>query len=127
MTTALERIGGALIAVAVAMGGASAAQADGGAELCAALSGQGGGDYRVLDRRELTHVQARPWHIVTDGAAYLVEAPRGTTAADLHRDVARCSEHPSDRVQVERSGGHYVVKLTSSERARALELARAAR
>jgi hypothetical protein len=127
MTPALQRIGGALMAVAVAFAGTSAAQADGRAELCAALSGQGGSGYRVLDSRELTHVNARPWHIVTDGVAFLVQAPRGTTEADLHRDVSSCSANQGDRVQVRRTGEHYVVKLTSTERGRALELARSAR
>jgi hypothetical protein len=131
MAPALKGISRAFLLAAMASGlavsgiaGPSRAQADEGAGLCASLQGQGTQNgYRVLDTKELTHVRARPWHIVTDGVAYLIQAPRGTTEADLHRDALRCREQ-GDQVSVKRAGANYVVKVTSAKPARALELAR---
>jgi hypothetical protein len=106
----------------------SVAHADDNADLCAALRDHAGqGRYRVLDSRVLSHVQARPWTIVSDGVAFLLAAPRGTTEAELHRDVARCAAADGHTIGVARHGAHYVVKLTSRDRGRARELAGRAR
>lgn len=90
------------------------------------------GHLQITRVEQLSHFQAKPYVAVPDGAALWVRAPRGMTAADLHNMLTECQRSARDdgsvlcikgsTIQVDRSGGHYVVRVTSSDRATALEI-----
>jgi hypothetical protein len=114
--------------VGLASGGARADTGD----LCATLStGDARGGYHILNSRELSHVQARPWNIVPGGVALLISAPEGTTAESLRQELAVCSNrsgHPAANasiIEVSRQDSNYVVKLVAKRRSQALALVRA--
>jgi hypothetical protein len=110
---------------------------------CSALAtgsaeGYGPGALQITKVEQLFHFQARPYVRIPDGVALSVRAPRGMTAADLHNLVGDCQKTARDDgsvlcvkgalISVERSGGSYVVRVTSTDRVTALEIqSRAAR
>jgi hypothetical protein len=126
-----------LLAVA---GAASSAHAD-STIACSALS-TNAGDVRVPPALEVVKTEAlyrfqdRPYVRIPQGVALWVKAPRGLTAADLHnllRDCARTQPNEASPVcvkdaqlSVDRSGGYYVVRVTSEKRSTALEIQRRA-
>jgi hypothetical protein len=115
---------------------AGAAQADSTLACSALLSGsadaQPAGALQINKVEELFHFQARPYLRVPDGVALWVRAPRGLTAADLHNLIGDCQKSGRDngsvlcvkgaKISVDRSGGSYVVRVTSPDRAEALEI-----
>ena len=86
--------------------------------------------------QQLYQFQQRPYLRVPEGVALWVRAPRGMTAADLHNLLGDCQRQLRDdgsalcvkgaALTVERSGGHYVVRVTSTDRATAAEIQRRA-
>lgn len=84
----------------------------------------------------LFRFQARPYLRIPEGVALSVRAPRGVTAADLHNLLDDCQREARDdgsvlcvkgaQIFVERSGGNYVVRVTSTDRATASEIQRRA-
>jgi hypothetical protein len=119
---------------------ASEARAD-STVACAATathSGEGhASGLQITKVQELSHFQARPYVKIPDGVALWVTAPRGLTAADLHNLIGACQKSGRDdgsalcvkdaSIHIERSGGHYVVHVTSTARDTALEIQRRAR
>lgn len=91
---------------------------------------------QITKVEHLHHFQARPYVRIPDGVALSVRAPRGLTAADLHNLLSDCQRTGRDngsvlcvkgaQINVDRSGGDYVVRVTSTDRATALELQRRA-
>lgn len=90
---------------------------------------------RVLKAEPLYRFQDRPYLRVPQGVAIVVQAPRGMTAADLHNVLADCSHPvagvpvclPGAKLEVNRHGGQYVVRITSDERTTAARIQREAR
>jgi len=86
----------------------------------------------VLKTKKLYRFQQRPWLRIPEGVALHVRAPAGMTAADLHNALSYCA--PEDKNQdsplcvegatlkVVRSGGTYVVRITSDSRAAAMQI-----
>jgi len=102
---------------------------------CSAADPITGGTLRVVSSRKLYSSGERRFHGVPTGAAIGVLPKDGMTEADLHR-AASCYAGKSDatsplgvegvKVRVERSGGLYVLHITSKSRAAALEIQRRA-
>jgi hypothetical protein len=121
-------------------GAASSAHAD-STIACSSLS-TSQGDTRVVPALQvvktesLYRFQDRPYLRIPQGVALWVKAPAGLTAADLHnllQDCARSQPRADSPVcvkdaqlSVDRSGGHYVVRVTSDSRSTALEIQRRA-
>lgn len=130
------------LAAAVAAPLALAAGARADSSLACASLATGSADAHSLaalqiERAEpLYTFQQRPYLRVPEGVALWVRAPRGMTAADLHNLLGDCQRQARDdgsvlcvkgaALAVERSGGHYVVRVTSTDRAVAAELQRRA-
>lgn len=115
------------------------AHADGSLACSALATGSAdahGGSLQIIRVEQLSHFQAKPYLRVPDGAALWVRAPRGMTAADLHNMLDDCQRAARDdgsvlcvkgaSISVDRSGGSYVVRVTSTDRATALEIQRRA-
>jgi hypothetical protein len=130
----------ALALCLVAPFAAMPAHAD-GTLACSALAtgsarGHQPGALQITKVEQLSHFQARPYLRVPDGVALWVRAPRGMTAADLHNLLSACQKAGRDdgavlcvkgaQISVDRSGGAYVVRVTSDNRATALEIQRRA-
>ena len=124
----------------VAAGAASSAQAD-STIACSALSTNAGDVHapaalQVVKTEALYRFQDRPYVRIPEGVALWVKAPRGLTAADLHNLIQDCArtqpnaESPvcvkDAQLTVDRSGGYYVVRVTSDKRGTALEIQRRA-
>jgi hypothetical protein len=86
----------------------------------------------VARTEPLYRFQDRPYLRIPVGVALWVKAPRGVTAADLHNLLQDCARQQvaatsplcvkGAKIDVERSGGYYVVRVTSDKRATALEI-----
>ncbi len=84
----------------------------------------------------LYRFQERPYLRIPEGVALSVRAPRGMTAADLHNLVDECQRGARDKgsvlcvkgaeIVVQRAGGNYVLRVTSTDRATATEIQRRA-
>lgn len=118
--------------------GVSSARAD-TTIACASLSASQGSEastsLQVARTEPLYRFQQRPYVRIPVGVALWVKAPRGVTAADLHNLLQDCTHQASAtsplcvkdaQIQVERSGGYYVVRVTSDSRTTALEIQRRA-
>jgi hypothetical protein len=140
ITTALSALG---LAAGLSLLGlrASQAKAD-GTVACSSVVGASArsevsqGQIAVLDSRNLYRFQARPWARIPEGVALRVRVPAGMTAADLHNTLSDCARTAKDQssplcvqgasVKVSRSGGSYIVSITSDSRSAALEIQRRA-
>jgi hypothetical protein len=107
---------------------------------CSAMAAGSGshdaGALQITKVEHLWHFQARPYLRIADGVALSVRAPQGMTAADLHNLLGDCQKQARDdgsvlcvkgaQISVDRNGGSYVVRVTSDNRATALEIQRRA-
>lgn len=90
----------------------------------------------VVKTQKLFRTEQRPYALVPEGVAIWVRAPRGTTAADLHRRLSECSKHAGEggtpicvqgaRISVEHENHLYVVRVLSDRRSAAFEIQRRA-
>lgn len=88
----------------------------------------------VIDAQFLYRFQQRPYVRLPEGVRLMVPAPRGVTAADLHRaatclaaqDARSPMSVPGAKVRVARSGSAYVVYVTAQDRKAAREIQRRA-
>lgn len=129
-----------LTALLGATGAVSSAHAD-STIACSALSPSQGGEtvapvLQIARTEPLYRFQDRPYLRIPVGVALWVKAPRGMTAADLHNLLQDCAQQQvaatsplcvkGAKIDVDRSGGYYVVRVTSDQRATALEIQRRA-
>ncbi|HEX6239285.1 MAG TPA: hypothetical protein VFZ61_00270 [Polyangiales bacterium] len=104
---------------------------------CSALSTSQGGEaapqaLQIARSEPLYRFQDRPYLRIPVGVALWVKAPRGMTAADLHNLLHDCASKQASttsplcvkgaKIEVDRSGGFYVVRVTSDQRSTALEI-----
>lgn len=90
---------------------------------------------QVVKTQNLYRTQQKPYALVPEGTAIWVRAPKGMTAADLHRSLAECARQAEGgtpvcvkgaRISVERDNSLYVVQVKAQSRDAALEIQRRA-
>jgi hypothetical protein len=140
LVSARPRLGILAALGALLLGGAvTQAHAD-STVACAALSANAheahsAAPLRILKAEPLYRFQDRPYLRIPTGVSIVVQAPRGMTAADLHNVLEDCSRPVAglplcvagSKLEVDRRGGQYVVRITSDDRATAARIQREAR